>query len=108
MTELIVVICNDGHADEVMDVAKKNGASGGTILHGRGSVAKNETFFGILIQPEKELVLIIVDNSIRNNIMQAIRRDLGEMTKANALCFSLPVDATAGLSRVNEIEKENK
>lgn len=57
---LIVTIVNRGYSDEVMDAAREAGAQGGTILYSRGAgVHETETFFGIPIQPEKELVLIL-------------------------------------------------
>ena len=34
---MIVVIVNKGFSDEVMDVARANGAAGGTILSGKGT-----------------------------------------------------------------------
>ena len=59
MTHMILAICNNGFADEVMEVAKKVGAKGGTILHGRGSVQKDALqFLSITIEPEKDVVII--------------------------------------------------
>ena len=56
--DLIVTIVNRGISDLVMDAARAAGASGGTILHGRGTgVHEAERFFGIEIQPEQESVL---------------------------------------------------
>ena len=45
MNHLLVTICNNGFADEVMDVAKSVGARGGTILHARGSAEDNPLQF---------------------------------------------------------------
>ncbi len=98
MTHMILAICNTGFADEVMEVAKKAGAKGGTILHGRGSVQKDALqFLSITIEPEKEVVIIIVGEE-RDNIMQAIATNLGVGTKAHTICLSLPVDSVAGLN----------
>ena len=98
MTHLILAICNNGYADEVMEVAKKAGAKGGTILHGRGSVQKNALqFLSITIEPEKEVVMIIVSEE-KNVIMEAIATSLGVGTKAHTVCISLPVDGVAGLN----------
>lgn len=98
MTHMILAICNTGFADEVMEVAKKAGAKGGTILHGRGSVQKDALqFLSITIEPEKEVVIIIVGEE-RDNIMQAISTNLGVGTKAHTICLSLPVDSVAGLN----------
>lgn len=35
--ELIIVICNKGYTEDVMEAARKAGAGGGTILHAKGT-----------------------------------------------------------------------
>ena len=101
MKEMILVICNNGSADDVMEAAKSKGARGGTILHGRGSASKDAAkFLGFTIQPEKELIMIIVDKETRNPIMQEISAKHGVGTQAHAICLSIPVDATVGLNSV--------
>ena len=57
--ELIIVIVNQGYTGDVMDAAKECGARGGTtfVAHGTGNKELG-TFFGIVIQPEKEIVFI--------------------------------------------------
>ncbi|MCI6508111.1 MAG: P-II family nitrogen regulator [Bacilli bacterium] len=106
MKELIIVICNMGSADDVMNTAKEKGAGGGTIIHGRGSAKKDaEHFLGFTIRPEKELVLIITDDTIRNDIMREISKKHGVGTKAHAICFSVPVDATVGLPNRNKTDE---
>ena len=58
--KLITVIVNSGYADDVMAVAKKAGASGGTILGARGTGTEEDVkFFGITLVPEKEILLIV-------------------------------------------------
>jgi nitrogen regulatory protein P-II 1 len=99
MKHLLLTICNDGSADDVMKVAKDAGALGGTILKGRGSAGKDtEKFVGITIQPGKELVLIVVEEEVKARIMQEISAQVGIGTKAHALTISLPVDEVVGLS----------
>lgn len=98
MTHMILAICNNGYADEVMEVAKTVGAKGGTILHGRGSVQKDALqFLSITIEPEKDVVIIIA-GSEKNDIIQAVATNLGVGTKAHTVCLSLPVDGVAGLN----------
>ena len=99
MNHLLVTICNNGFADEVMDVAKSVGARGGTILHARGSAEDNPLqFLGITIEPEKDVIIIIVNDETKNNIMQAIATKLGVGTKAHAVTFSMPVDGIVGIN----------
>ena len=58
--ELIMIILNDGHTDTVMDAARSAGAAGGTVLHAKGTGAKQaERFLGVSIAEEKELIIIV-------------------------------------------------
>ncbi len=96
---VLFIITNHGFADKVMDVAKVHGARGGTILRARGSAGEDaEKFFGVSIQPEKDVVMIILKEDIKNNIMKAISSELGVQTEAHAISFALQVDATLGIS----------
>lgn len=100
---MIITICNDGSADEVMKIAKENGAGGGTIIRARGSANLDALhFFGITIQPEKELVLIVVTDNEKNKIMQSINTNLGIGTKAHALSISVPIDEVVGINLDNK------
>lgn len=52
-------------AEDVMDVARENGARGGTILNARG-VVKEDTahFFGITVHADKEILMMVVEKTI--------------------------------------------
>lgn len=96
---LIVVIANQGFSDEVMDAAKSAKATGGTVIHARGLNGKEaEKFFGITIQPEKELIFILTKNEHSQDIMRAITGDRELRTDAKAIAFSLPVNGVSGLT----------
>lgn len=98
MRHLILAICNSGNADEIMVTAKQAGARGGTIIHARGSAQKDaEHFLGITIQPEKDIIMIIVDDNTKTPIMQAISKFHGVGTKSHTVTISLPVDDVVGL-----------
>ena len=91
--ELICCVINNGYADLVMEAAKKKGAKGGTIFHGRGTgVADAEKFFGIKISPDKEIVLIVVEKEIKDEMITAIYEEAGRDTKGQGIIFTLPVD----------------
>lgn len=97
--ELIIAVTAQGYVDEVMDVAKKHGATGGTVLRTRGVGAKEaEKFFGITIQAEKDMIFIVVKKEQREAIMQAILQEKGPTSDAKAILFSLPVTGVAGMS----------
>ena len=101
--ELIVTIVNIGFADEVMDQARKCGVKGGTIIHGRGTANKtSEKFFDIEFSGEKEMVLMVVDSSIKDSVLKAIYDGIGLNSEGQGIAFSLPVDASIGLVGEND------
>ena len=74
--ELIVVIANHGHSEEVMDAA---------------------------IADEKEMIFIVARTEDKNRIMKSIMENAGLNSKARSVVFSMPVTDTAGL-RLQEIQ----
>lgn len=96
--DLIMVTVNRGYTEEVMDSARKAGATGGTVLHARGcGLAGAEKFFGVTIQPEKEIIMIVADNAVSCGIMAAIAQGNGPGTDASAVSFSLPLNGVQGM-----------
>ena len=101
--ELIVVILNEGYSDYVMEAARSAGAGGGTVLHAKGTGrAKSETFFGVSLAQEKDVVYIVAHADEKAAIMRAINEQTGPGTKPGAICFSLPISAVAGLREREE------
>ena len=96
--EVIFAIVNAGFAEDVMDVARELGVRGGTIIHGRG-VAREDAaaFFGITLHAEKEILMMVVEKSTRDAILNAIYKQMGMNKKAQGIAFSLPVSDVAGL-----------
>ncbi|MGD9560244.1 MAG: hypothetical protein AB7V55_06545 [Oscillospiraceae bacterium] len=98
--DLIMVILSRGYTEEVMDVARRAGATGGTVLHARGcGLAGAEKFFGVTIQPEKEMLMILAKRDISCAIMGAIADETGPGTDANAISFSMAVNDVRGIGR---------
>lgn len=99
--ELIVAIVNGGFAEDVMDIAREHGARGGTIVNARGVVREDAAaFFGITLHQDKEMLLMVVEKSSRDQILNAIYREMGMAKKAKGIAFSLPVTDVAGLAPV--------
>lgn len=94
--ELVVCIVNAGYSDTVMNAARSAGAKGGSIVRGRGSAnPEAEEFFGITITPDKEMVLILVKDAIKDAVMKAIYKNAGLSTEGVGIVFSLPVSRTS-------------
>ncbi len=97
--EAIFCIVNSGYSELVMDAAKKLGARGGTVINARGTASKEaEKFFNITIQPEKEIVMILVPKTIKDDVLRALYQEAGLDTPGQGIAFALPVDSAVGLS----------
>lgn len=97
--ELIVTIVNRGGFEAVKEAAKSAGARGGTLLHGLGLGGEEAAkFLGISIQPEKDVVLVVVGKEDREKVMQNIMNEAGILSENRGICFSLPVDSALGLA----------
>ena len=96
--EVVFAIVNSGYAEDVMDIAREQGVRGGTILNARGVVKEEAAaFFGITIHQDKEILMMVVDKGIRDNVLNAIYKQMGMAKKAKGIAFSLPVSDVAGL-----------
>ena len=105
--EVIFAIVNSGYAEDVMDIAREQGVRGGTILDARGVVKEEAAaFFGITLHQEKEILMMVVEKSIRDNVLNAIYKQMGMAKKARGIAFSLPVSDVAGLASVH-VPEEN-
>lgn len=101
--ELLVVIANQGYSNLIMEAAKSAGAGGGTVIHARGTgMERAETFFGVSLAFEKEIIFIVTRTSQRADIMKSVMREAGMETKAKSILFSLSVTSTAGLRLMEE------
>ena len=96
--DLIVTIINKGWADEVVEAARRAGAEGGTVLYGRGTgVHERKSFFGILIEPEKEVVLTLITRERTRSVLQAIIK-AGQLERpGTGIAFVLDVSQVAGI-----------
>ena len=99
--EVIFVIVNQGFAEEAMDVARELGVRGGTILNARGVAREKEAaFFGITIQQEKEVLMMVVEKEIKDKVLNAMYSQMGKAKHAKGIAFSLPVSDVAGLVQI--------
>lgn len=97
---LVVTIANEGYTDDVMEAARGAGANGGTVLFARRiGVEEAVKFFGIELQTEKEVIVMLVSKEKKRDIMMAVNQACGMRTPARGMIFSLPVDSLIGVSQ---------
>ena len=107
--EVIMCIVNSGFSEAVMDAARELGARGGTVIRGRGTAnLEAEKLYGIAIQPEKEIVMILVEASLKNDILHALYKAVGLNTPGQGIAFAMPVEDAVGLNAAPIEEFQNK
>ena len=88
--KLIVTIVNRGYSDELMGAARQAGAGGGTILNARGTgTPEDETYWGITLTPEKEVLLIVANQNDVSKITEAIRSQPAFSERGAGIIFTL-------------------
>ena len=106
--QVVICIVNNGFADEAMDAARDVGARGGTVLSARGTAnLEAEKAFQIQIQPEKEMVMILVTDEIKDAVLHALYKSVGTHTPAHGIAFAMPVDNVVGIG-ANQDKSEEK
>lgn len=106
---LIITIVDRGFSDPVIKAAKSAGAEGATIITARGAgIHETDTFMGVAIQPEKEVVMTLVKKLIRKKVMREICKSCGLTDEGKGMCFSLPVDEIGGISHLMALAKKRK
>ncbi len=102
---LLMVILEKGHAETVMDAARKAGAGGGTVVHAKSTETEiAQKFFGLSIAAEKEIIYIVVNKKDKDEVMRSIMEKAGMHTEAHAAIFSVPVTDVVGLRSVKKEE----
>ncbi len=98
MFHSIFTIVEKGFAEDVIDAAAGAGAKGGTIINARGSGSETiETLFGMQVEPEKEIVMILSSSEYTESIASAIREKFQIDSPNRGIIFILEVNKTYGL-----------
>lgn len=90
-SKLVVAVVKKGYGYQVVKIASESGAKGAFILDGRGTSSHKKRFFGLDIAPEKEVVLMLVNDSIVYPVIKSIYAMAGFTTAVKGVVFALPV-----------------
>lgn len=107
--ELILAVLDGDQTDLAFAAAKEAGCRGGTIIKGREiSAEQAKKIFSLTVQPEKELVMILVPAEDTKVIMKAMVNKVLAETNEHIVAFSLPVSDVMGLTHYDLMNDENK
>lgn len=98
MHEVIFTIVERGLGQEVVDAATKAGSTGATIINARGSgIHEHTKFFSMEIEPEKEIVMIIINKEKVEEIVEAIEKYMNIDEPGKGIIFTMDVNRVTGL-----------
>ncbi|WAA10783.1 P-II family nitrogen regulator [Fervidibacillus albus] len=99
--DLIITIVNKGDSEKVVESSKKAGAEGGTIISGRGTgIHEKAKLFNILIEPEKEVVLTLIDKEKTREVLHAIEEGTELHKPGKGIAFVLNVEKAVGINHL--------
>lgn len=108
--KLIVSMVKTDKTDQVVDAAKKAGASGATIIPARGTgIHEAKTFFGLTLEAQTDVVLFLLDERCVEPVLDAIHQ-AGRFEEAGTgIALVVDVDRVVGLeSQLEHFQKATK
>jgi len=97
--KLIMTLVSPDITNEVIDVAKKAGATGDVIMPARGSGSTQSKFFGVSIEDKTNVILFVVEEHTVNKVLDAITQECKLCDPGNGIAIVLSIDKVAGLDR---------
>lgn len=90
---LIVISVNQGYTEDVMHVARKAGATGGTVVKGRlPDIEQFAEVGNIQADEEREIIFILAPLETGKRIMEDVNKEFGLTSAANGILFAVPAE----------------
>lgn len=111
--KLIIALVEDHKTDAVMEAARKEGATGATVInHARGEGLKqSKTFFGLSLETQRDMLLFLVEEHLSRKILEQIAL-VGEFDSkpGTGIAFQIDVEDAVGVAqqvqRLSEVVEE--
>jgi nitrogen regulatory protein P-II 1 len=105
--KMILASVKAGLTDEIVDAAKKAGATGATIIPARGTgIHEAKTFFGLSLEAQTDIILLLVEEHVVRTILDAIGTAGRFDQPGTGIAMVLAVDQVIGLESQMERFKE--
>ncbi|MDX2451292.1 P-II family nitrogen regulator [Desulfosarcina sp.] len=102
----ILAMVKPNLTDQVVDSAKKAGATGATIIPASGTGAgEAKTFFGLSLDIRTEVVLFLVSDAMVEPILSAIREAGRFSEPGTGIALVLPVEQVVGMESQTSLKK---
>ncbi|GGI93321.1 P-II family nitrogen regulator [Pseudarthrobacter scleromae] len=94
----IVVIAPDDLEERIIEHAQGAGATGVTILPGKGIGGEaRKTFFGLTFEGTQSVLLMVVGSHLGAPILKELHSILVKGTESRGLAFAVPIEHLTGI-----------
>ncbi len=104
--KLIIALVEDDTTDEVLNAARKAGATGSTVVsQARGEgIEPRKTFFGLELETQRDLLMFLVEEHLSRKVLETIG-EIGKLDKqaGAGIAFQIDVDDAVGVT--HQIQK---
>ena len=84
--------------NEIVDAAKKAGATGATIIPARGTgIREAKTFFGLSLEAQTDIILFLLEEHMVETILETIGKTGRFDRPGTGIAFVMPVEQVIGL-----------
>lgn len=99
--KLIFVIVKKGKSKRILKALQKAGAEGSTVLSGHGmSIHQEKSFLGIPIEDEKECIMSIIPEEIKEKVLSKVRAAVRLDRRGNGIAFVLNPSIVTGVAHL--------
>ena len=94
----VIVIAPDDLEEKVIEQAQRTGATGVTILPGKGIGGEaKKTFFGLTFEGTQSVLLMVVGAHLSAPILKELHQVLVRGTESRGLAFAVPIEHLTGI-----------
>ncbi|MCP3673046.1 MAG: P-II family nitrogen regulator [Gammaproteobacteria bacterium] len=112
--KMIIAFVEDSITDTVLVAAREAGATGATVItNARGEgLEKSKTFFGLNLETQRDVVLLLVEEHLSRNILEQIEKfGQFEDKSGSGIAIQIDVEDAVGISHQisllsEKVEKE--
>ncbi|HRQ55901.1 MAG TPA: transcriptional regulator [Azoarcus taiwanensis] len=108
---VLVAILAEDLEEQAIDVAKRAGAGGVTILDARGIGAKEKkTFFGLTYEGSQSVLIMVLEKKLSLTVLKNISRELDLKNNTRGVVFTIPLEHIAGIDtgQIHQFEERLK
>lgn len=104
--EALIAIVSEELEEQAVQIAKKAGAGGVTIIKGHAmGLREKKIFFGLTLEDNVSLLFFILPRKLTMSIYKALKKDLKleDTTESGGVVMTLPISHIAGIN-IDEIK----